>query len=207
MSKSKGIDFFEDYAACMALSCEAAVKLHEVLSAFDPTRTEEEMQAIHALEHRADERKHDFLAALSKAFITPIERDDMIQLIQALDDVTDAVEDIIIHIHITGVRNLRGDALAFSALLIRCCKATHTLMQEFRDFKKSKKMGDRIVEVNQLEEEGDRMYISAMAALHREERDPLTVLAWREIYKSFERVCDACEDVADIVETILIGNL
>jgi uncharacterized protein Yka (UPF0111/DUF47 family) len=104
------------------------------------------------------------------------------------------------------VTQIREDSIEFASLLIRCCNTTKQTLEEFRDFKKSKKLKELIIEINRMEEEGDEMYISNMKRLYTTTKDPITVIAWRDIYEFFEGCCDACEDVADIVESISIGN-
>ena len=79
-------------------------------------------------------------------------------------------------------------------------------MQEFADFKKSKTLHGLIVEINALEEEGDRVYMEIMRRLHSEVTDPLEIIAWREIYNYLEKCCDACEHVADVVESVMMKN-
>ena len=80
------------------------------------------------------------------------------------------------------------------------------VMEEFADFKKSKTLHGLIIEINALEEEGDRMFIDSMRKLHTEVKDPIEIIAWREIYVYLEKCCDACEHVADIVESVIMKN-
>ncbi len=199
--------YFNTFSECAVLASEAAQVLHTVLTKFNSNEIDEIMWKLHDVEHKADEKKHDMLSALLKAFITPIERDDIIKLSQAIDDITDAVEDVVIQINMDQVKLIRPDSIEFSELLIRCCKRVEELLEEFRNFKKSKLIKDIIIEINRLEEEGDQLYISVMKNLHATSKDPIEIIVWRDIYKAFENVCDSCEDVANIVESIVIGNL
>ncbi|MEA5016079.1 MAG: DUF47 family protein [Candidatus Limiplasma sp.] len=203
----KDMIYFDNYAQCAAMSVEMAGAVKNFLEHFDPAQLDEQMRIIHELEHCADEKKHELFSALVRAFVTPIERDDLINISQSIDDVMDAMDDIIIEMNITQVKSIRRESLEFSKLIIRCCTAMADLMEEFKDFKKSKRIKDIIIDINCLEEEGDRLYISAMKNLYANCQNPLEVIAWREIYSAFETVCDKCEDVADIVESIIIGNL
>ena len=199
--------YFNTFSECAALAGEAAQVLHSVLTQFNSDEIDDIMWKLHEVEHKADEKKHDMLSALVKAFITPIERDDIIKLSQAIDDITDSVEDVVIQINMDQVKFIRPDSIEFSNLLIRCCNKVGELLEEFRNFKKSKTIKDIIIEINRLEEEGDQLYISVMKDLHATSKDPIEIIAWRDIYKAFENVCDYCEDVANIVESIVIGNL
>ena len=203
----KEMNYFENYAECAAMSVEMAGAVKDFLEHFKPAELEEQMKLIHGLEHRADEKKHELFSALIRAFVTPIDRDELMNISQSIDDVMDAMDDIIIEMNITQVQSIRQESLAFAELIIRCCTAMAELMEEFKSFKKSKKIKEIIIEINCLEEEGDRLYISAMKNLYATCQNPLEVMAWRQIYNAFETVCDKCEDVADIVESIIIGNL
>lgn len=199
--------YFDTFTACASLSCDAARMLYEVLTHYDVRNIEKNVATLHQIEHQGDQKKHDLLAELVRAFITPIERDDIVKLAHTLDDVTDAVEDILIHMDITRVTVIREDAIAFAELLIRCCEALHDLMKEFGNFKHSKRIEEIIIQINALEEEGDKKYIAAMQMLHTTSTDLMEVIVWRDIYKAFEKVCDACEHAADIVESVVIGNI
>lgn len=79
-------------------------------------------------------------------------------------------------------------------------------MEEFADFRKSKTLHGLIIEINALEEEGDRLFIDSMRRLHAEVTDPIEIIAWREIYAYLEKCCDACEHVADVVESVIMKN-
>lgn len=199
--------YFQNFADCALMSCEMAEKLHHILSTYDPAHLDENMKTIHDLEHAADEKKHEMFSELARAFVTPIDRDEIMNISQSIDDVMDSMDDIMIQLYITQVKTIREDSLEFAELIQRCCRAMADMMVEFKDFKKSKKMKDLIIELNRLEEEGDRLHIAAMKKLHGTSSDPFEVIIWREIYAAFEMVCDKCEDVADIVEGILIENM
>lgn len=206
MSKKNEDFFFSNFIESAAVSCEAAEMLKTVLCEFNINTLNANLSKMHEIENRGDATKHKMIHELVRAFITPIERDDIMKLSQKLDDVIDSIEDILIHIYMNNVTEIREDSIAFASLLIRCCNTTKQTLEEFRHFKKSKKLKELIIEINHIEEEGDAMYINSMRKLHSTTKDPLTVIAWRDIYEFFEGCCDACEDVADIVESIAIGN-
>ena len=199
--------YFNNFAEVAGMACDMARTLDTFLQHFEPAKLEEGMRSVHEAEHSADIKKHELMEALVRAFVTPIERDELISISQNLDDVLDAMDDIMTRLYITQTKALRPEALEFSALIVRICDAMRQLMEEFKEFKKSKKINQLIVEINQMEEDGDRLFINAMKDLHTGEENPLTIIAWRDLFNAFENVCDQCEDVADIVETIVIGNL
>ncbi len=198
--------YFKNFIESTEIACEAAEMLKTVLNDFNVDTLDETRGKLHEIEHKGDSKRHEMTSALVRAFITPIEREDLLSLSQSIDDVTDCIEDVFIHIFINNVQEIRGDSIAFADLIIDCCRAMKEMLEEFPHFKKSKKLSELIVEINRLEEVGDDMYMNSMRRLHTTSTDPLTVIAWREIYGYFEKCCDMCENVADIVESITIGN-
>ncbi len=206
MSKKSDSYYFENFIQCVDYACQAAQMLEESLNNFNPAELEGRVGQIHAVEHEADKRRHEMVGVLVKAFITPIEREDISLLSQSIDEVTDKIEDVMIRIYIDNVQSIRPEAVEFSKVIIRCCQTLKEVMTEFADFKKSKRLHDLIVQINALEEEGDRLYIASMRRLHTEVKDPLEVIAWREIFIYLEKCCDACEHVVDVVESVIMKN-
>lgn len=206
MMSKKDSFFFENFVESAEVSCEAARALKEILVNFDAGALEQKMAELHEIEHKGDRKRHETTKAIVRAFITPIEREDILKLSQNIDDVTDVVEEILIRIYMNNVTEIRPDALEFVDIVIACCDAMKEMLEEFHNFKKSKKLHDLIININRLEEDGDDLYVKCMRRLHTTETDPLVILAWREVYEFFEKCCDTCENVADIIESIAIGN-
>ena len=206
MSKKSDSYYFQNFIECVECGCQAAKMLEDNLEHFDTGLLQDNLDGLHRIEHDADKKKHEMMAVLVKAFITPIEREDIILLSQSIDEVTDKIEDVLIRIYINNIRQIRPEALAFIKVIIRCCEALKEVMEEFADFRKSKTLHDLIIEINALEEEGDRLFIESMRRLHAEVTDPIEIIAWREIYVYLEKCCDACEHVADVVESVIMKN-
>ena len=206
MSKKSDSYYFQNFIDCVECGCQAAKMLEESLEHFDTAHLQEKLDELHKIEHDADKKKHEMMAVLVKAFITPIEREDIILLSQSIDEVTDEIEDVLIRIYINNIQSIRPEALAFIKVIIRCCQALKEVMEEFTDFRKSRTLHGLIIEINALEEEGDRLFIDSMRKLHTEVTDPIEVIAWREIYAYLEKCCDACEHVADVVESVIMKN-
>lgn len=206
MSKKSDSYYFENFIECVDLSGQAARMLEENLEHFEASKLKENLDRLHEIEHGADQKKHEMMAVLVKAFMTPIEREDIMLLSQSIDEVTDKIEDVLIRLYINNVQAIRPDAVQFTKIIIRCCATLKQVMEEFADFKKSKNLHKLLIEINTLEEEGDRLFIQSMRTLHQECQDPLEVIAWREIYNYLEKCCDACEHVADAVESVIMKN-
>ena len=198
--------YFELFQEGVRYAMEAAALLHRDLEHFDSSGLDEQIDAMHQLEHQADLTKHQAMEKLIREFITPLEREDILSLTSAIDDVTDSIEDVLLRLYMFNIRTLRPDALEFSKIITDCCHALLDLMEEFPNFRKSKSIKDKIIEINHLEEVGDKLYTEAMHRLHTEQTEAATLLAWTTIYERFEKSCDRCEDVADSVELVILKN-
>lgn len=199
-------DYFAMLAEAGDYCLEAATKLDEIVRHFDPEKLEELSAQMHDIEHKADYAHHQLSEKLSKEFIPPIEREDIAALGDEIDDVVDALEDVVVRFHIFNIRELREEAAAFSSIILKQNQTLSELIHEFRHFKKSKNLKKLIVEVNRLEEEADSVYFSAIHRLFMEEKDPIKVLAWTEIFRRMEASCDYAEDVSQLVETVIMKN-
>lgn len=206
MSKKGERYYFDNFIACAACAKKAAVMLEETLSSFDVKALPGKIEQMHTVEHQGDSLKHEMMAELMRAFITPLEREDIILLNQNIDEVTDCIEDVLLRVYVNNVKLITPETVRFTKLLIRCCEVVHNLLQKFPDFKRDRSLHELIVEINALEEEGDRLFISSMRKLHTESSDPIEIIAWREIYIYLEKCLDACEHVADVVESVIMKN-
>lgn len=180
-------------------SRKAAYLLKEILTEFHP-------EEIHEIERQADTQRHEITDKLAKAFITPIEREDIIALSHHIDDVTDKIEEVLIRVYINNVQEMREEVFSMLNVVIECCEELRNLLKEFKNFKHSKELKQSIIRLNTLEEKEDDLFISSMRKLHVEEKDVRNVIAWREIYTYLEKCADACEHVADIVGSVAMKN-
>ena len=206
MAKNQDSVYFNSFIKCTDFSCQAAHMLEETMADFKIENMADRMEAVHTIEHSADMEKHALLNTLIKAFITPIDREDIMLLSQNIDELTDKIEDVLIRIYYNNIQEIRPDALKMVRIVCRCCEAVKAMMEEFPDFRHSKKLHEQIIKINSMEEEADKIYIDSMHQLHTTCSDPMTVIAWREIYAYLEKCADACEHVADIVESVLMKN-
>ncbi len=206
MAKKGDRYYFDNFVACVECSHRAAVLLGDTLKHYSKTDMTKKREQIHEIEHEADRKKHELMNMLNKAFITPIEREDIVSLAQNLDDITDTIEDVFLRIYICNIDAVKQNAIEMTDLVIAACEALKTAMEEFPEFRKSTKLKEYLIRINDLEETGDQLYIESMRALHTGGEDALTVIAWRDIYSYLERCMDACEHAADIVEAVIMKN-
>jgi predicted phosphate transport protein (TIGR00153 family) len=206
MAKKKGNDYFELLAELVDYTCAAASLLNDTLSNFNLMQLQSKIDEMHKIEHTADLKKHEMMNKLVKEFITPIERGDIIELSHEIDNVTDAIEDILVKIYIFNIKSMRQEALEFCNLILKSCDELKVLMKEFKNFKKSANIYKIIVNINELEEEGDRLYTKVIRNLYINSKDPIELISWKDTFEYFEKCCDSCEDAANVIESIIMKN-
>lgn len=206
MKKKKDDFYYKNLNTCVEYSYQAACLLQETLADYQKPMLPECLSRMHEMEQQADSKKHKMMSVLSQAFITPIEREDLMALSNDLDDITDAVEEVLMQIYMCDVEDIREDILPMLELLKTCIQALGDVIGELKSFKHSKKLGEYIIRVNDLEERGDRLYMETMHRLHQES-DIRTIVVWRTIYECVETCMDTCEHAADIVETVQMKNI
>ena len=206
MARKQDAYYFDNFIACAEESCHAASLLRKVLGDFKPQELEKYLEEIHEIENRADGKKHEMLDRLAKEFIPPIEREDIVELSQHIDTVTDKVEDVLMRVYMGNAQKIEPDALEMTDAVIQCCEKVRELLTDFADFRRSKNLKELIIQINALEETSDRLFMRSMRKLHTECSDPLHIIVWREIYSYLERCADACEHVADTVESVVMKN-
>lgn len=206
MSRKADRFYFENFIACADCACGAASYLEACLSRFDPEELPEKLTGIHEVEHQGDMKKHEMSEALAKAFVTPLEREDIALLSQNIDEVTDYIEDVLQRVYINNVRVIRPDAVEFAHKIVVCCEMMKQMLESFESFRRDTNLKKLIIDLNHLEEDCDVLFLNAMRKLHTECKDPIEVIAWREVYTYMERCADACEHVADAVEMVVMKN-
>lgn len=206
MAKKDNNYYFDSFAKGISYANEAAVLLQQGFENFDVANIKSLLDEMHNVEHTADGVKHEMMDKLMKEFLPPIEREDIVELAHTIDDVTDTIEDVMLRIYMYNVTEIRSDAIEFAELITRCCAALKVVSQELYNYRKSNLLMPKIAEVNTLEEEGDRLYAEAMHRLYTEEKDPVAILTWTNIYSRLEKCCDSCEKVTDMVELVVLKN-
>lgn len=198
--------YYENLAQSANYAKQAAAYLVKCLENYKPEAMQHMLDEMHAIEHGGDTKKHEMNAALAKAFVTPVDREDLDLLSQRIDDVTDIIEEILQKFYIFDIHAIRPDAITMAEKLVHACDLLCQVMQEFENFKKSRKLRQLIIEINDAEEECDQLYITSMRALSQQESNVLEVISWREIYDCMEACADACEHASDCVGSVIMKN-
>ena len=165
--------YFDNFAASTALSKKAALYLVECLENYDPEKIQQMLEEMHAIEHSADVKKHEMNEALAKAFVTPVDREDLDMLSHQLDDVTDMIEEILQKFYMYNIQVINPSAIMFAKNIVRSCQILCSLMEEFENFKRSKKIHSLIVDLNDVEEECDQLYLTSVRELTKNPENTL----------------------------------
>ena len=194
-------DFFEQHAA---LTAEG---IKEFMALIEPNANiVAKAKRIKEIEHETDVVTHRCVEALHKTFITPIERDDIYQLITKMDDIIDNVEATSERIVLYDLTVMRPEIKDMASVLMRCIVQIQKALRGLRSMKNAEPILQTCVEINQLENEADALLRVALARIFKEEKDPLTVIKWKEIFEYLESASDRCEDVAQIIEGVVLEN-
>jgi len=164
------------------------------------------LDEMHEIEHSADIKLQELTSKLAREFITPIERQDILAIAQRIDDVTDAIEDVLMRLYMYNIVELRKEAFEFVGVIMTSTEVLMKIMAEFANFRRSNDIRANIIKLNSLEEEGDAIYMRAIRRLYLEEQDPVAVIAWTEIFRRLEGCCDDFEDVSQEIEYVLMKN-
>lgn len=206
MARKNEYNYFDAFVKLVDYCCCASKMLDETLENFNVDELQEKMKLMHNIEHNADLEGHDMMRKLAHEFITPIEREDIVSLGHEIDNITDNIEDVLLHMYMYNIPKVRIEALEFSKLIVKSCDALKNIFEEFKNFRKSKEIHKGIVLINKLEEDGDNLYTQAVRKLHMLSNDPIEIMVWTEVINRLEKCCDACEEAANVVESIIMKN-
>ena len=163
-------------------------------------------QRIDAAERAADKITHETIALLHKTFITPFDRDQIHQLINTMDDILDLIQDVAESVALYDLRSVTPEAKQLAEICQVCCERVKTTISLLPDIKRSEAILKYCQEIDRLESDADRVMRSALSKLFREENDLKQVMKLRVIYDLLETITDRCEDVANVVEGIVLEN-
>jgi len=181
---------------------EGAVALKDMLDNFDDPRKSQHL--IKEIEHKCDLYTHDVIRKLNKSFITPFDREDIYSLAASLDDIIDIIDSATQHIIVYHIDRITAEAKELGFIILKACQTVEKAIDVLE--KHPKQISDFCVEINSLENEADRVRSDAISRLFNEEKNPIVLIKWKEIYEELELVTDKCEDAANILESIVVKN-
>jgi predicted phosphate transport protein (TIGR00153 family) len=158
---------------------------------------------INLLEHRGDEVIHEIFTRLNQTFITPIDPEDIHNISSALDNVMDGIEDTAHRVVSYRIDPIPPALITLSEIVAACGKSLHSA---FAALEKNQPIMEHCIEINRLENEADLIGRSSVADLFNKEKDPITLIKLKEIYEFIEDTIDSCEDVADVLQNVVVKN-
>jgi predicted phosphate transport protein (TIGR00153 family) len=195
--------FFRAFTEHAAKSVDAAKLLLEAFQKLD--EKERFAMAIAEAEGAGDRITHETVKRLHETWITPLDRFDIHGLITRLDDVLDLIEAVAERLVLFEIREAKPHAIELARVLLKSCEDMHRAIGLFPNLaNKSKELLEICVEINRLENEADQIYRRAIAELFRPGSDPIEVMKWRDLFDNLETATDRCEDVANIIEGVVL---
>lgn len=192
-------DFFENHNALIIEACRYLVDLSKADS--DITYISDKIKEI---ESHADKIARQCISALHRTFITPFDRDQIHRLITRLDDILDLIEEASTCINLYEIKTIKREAQEYSRLLLNAALTIDEALKSLRHIRNPKPIIEKCSYVSKLEQEGDVIMHSAMVRLFKEEKDPFTLIKWKEILEILEKALDKCHDVTNTIEGIVI---
>jgi predicted phosphate transport protein (TIGR00153 family) len=196
--------FFDLFNAHAERIVEGSRELAAMIGTF--TELEAHAQRIDAVERAADKITHETIALLHKTFITPFDRDQIHQLITTMDDILDLTQDVAESIALYDLRRATPEARQLAEINQMCCERVKTAVGLLTNIKHPEAILKCCEEIDRLESDADRVMRGAMSKLFRDEPDVKNLIKLRTIYELLETISDRCEDVANIIEGIVLEN-
>ena len=197
-------DFFGLFERHAALTVQGAKEMQRLVQGDQNIRAL--AARIKEIEHETDVITHTCVERLHTTFITPFDRDDIHRLITRMDDVMDFIESASERIALYEIEEMTQDVQDLSRVLVRATETVAIAVAGLADLKRSQTILDACIEVNRLENEADEILRNAVAKLFRQATDPLLVMKWKEVYEALENATDRCEDVANIIEGVVLEH-
>ncbi|MDD5218330.1 MAG: DUF47 family protein [Candidatus Omnitrophica bacterium] len=201
----KESNFFDLFDQQVEYAVKAAAFFKELVA--KGTLDDQAVQTMKDIEHLGDDVAHNIIERLDKTFITPFDREDIHSLAKEIDDIIDMIHTIVNRLRVYKLEGIDKNLIEFAAVIEESVAAVACAVKGMRDMKHSKAVMDSCVEINRLENVGDSMRDTMLAELFEQARhDPVMVIKRKEIYQDAETILDICEDVAHVVESILVKH-
>lgn len=194
-------NFYQEFIA-LAEQLRSGARLLEEMLAKDPP-VWDKADEIKEVEHRCDVLTHQIIQRLNKTFVTPIDREDIHALARSLDDVMDAIDASAMVVRLYRIDRVRFGARELARIVSTSADEVRSALVALET---RTGVADRAVEINRLENEADRVHQRALGCLFDEERDPIAIIKWKEILDFLEAATDRCEDVANVLEGVVVKH-
>ncbi len=202
--KKKNFDYFNSFYEFSNYAIEAATFLENVITEFEVLDLPKQMEEMHNIENKSDVLHEKVETELLTEFLPIISAEDILLLNDLLDNIVDAIEDILIGIYTFNVLNIRPQAIEFSNIIVQLANALNVAMEDFKKYKSSKTIMDNLKVIKKLEQEADDIYIHQMRLLHIEEDNARKLVMWTRVYDLFEDCADSFEAVTRQMQVIIL---
>ena len=206
MKKKETYNYYDEFIKSSEYIVKSATILKETIHEYNTGNLEKNIVEVHKLENEADNALHKMRNYLVKDFLPPIDREDIILIGHKLDDIEDHIDEILINLNIYNIEKIREEMIEFTEILLEACESVKHALEEFKNSKKFDIVKQKTIEINQLEEKGDRIFEKAMKKLYSTEKDSLEVIRWTEMFRCLENAVDSCEHLADSIEDVIMKN-
>jgi predicted phosphate transport protein (TIGR00153 family) len=193
--------FFDDFVALAEQLRHGAALLVEMLKPEQPVW--DKANEIKEVEHKCDFITHEVIQRLHRTFVTPLDREDIFAMAKSLDDVMDAIDASAAVVTLYRIAKVRPDARELAQLVLT---SAEQIVIAMKALERRVGVAEPAVEINRLENESDRVHQDAVRRLFEEERDPIAIIKWKEILDFLEAATDRCEDVANVLEGIVVKH-
>ena len=183
---------------------KAAAAFRELVTHWSPTSPQ--FEHIRDLEHEGDRMTHEVIDKLNRTFITPIDREDILSLVSEIDDVVDIIQATTDRMELYNIKESTPFLAKMADVLVKSTEAVGKAVRSLRDLSHSRRTLDFCIEANRLENEGDAILKDALRELFSDHKDVLEIMKWKEIYEAAEFATDKCEDIANVIEGIVVKN-
>ncbi len=200
----KNPKFYDNFDQATGILVQAAQQFVDFLANFSDSSVH--AQKIKDLEHQGDDVAHQTMELLHQSFITPLERGDIRRLIMAIDDVLDFLDDGVNHIALYEIKEILPPLKNMAEVLLKAVTWVQKAVYELRNIRRRNEILNYCIEIHHQEDEGDRIYLETLAWLFKSGMDPLSVIKWKDIIEDIEKSIDCCQDVANVVEGIVLEN-
>jgi predicted phosphate transport protein (TIGR00153 family) len=193
--------FYDDFVALAEEIRRGASILEEMLAPEQPLW--DKADEIKEVEHKCDFLTHEIIQRLHRTFVTPLDREDIHALARSLDDVMDAIDASATIVRLYHIAEVRADARELARIIMA---SAEQVVKAIKALEQRKGVAEPAVEINRLENEADRAHQAALRRLFEEERDPIIIIKWKEILDFLEDATDRCEDVANVLEGVVVKH-
>ncbi|MBI4488421.1 MAG: DUF47 domain-containing protein [Deltaproteobacteria bacterium] len=196
--------FYDLFEESVKKVVEGAVQLEELIRNFKEVSLK--AKQIKDTEHEGDVITHNTIEMLNRTFVTPLDREDIHNLISSLDDILDYIEACAERLSLFRIGKTTEEAMLLVGVLVKAVREVERAVYKLRRLKGADSIMKNCIEINRLENEGDYICRAAVAKLFEPENSPLEVIKWKEIYETLENAIDRCEDVSNVLEGIVLKN-